>query len=153
MGKMAGAICYDFSFPRFARKYAIEDVDLVVLPSSENLGMEPLHPQIAAIRAIEGGYAILRPARFGRTTGIDPEGRFRGFVSDNESSQKTLLVTLPIERVQTLYTWIGDVFVYLFMGFIVLMIYNSLSRVGGRCSAKNPNHGASNAPISGASPL
>ncbi len=129
-GTLAAAICYDFDFPIYARSFAEAAVDLVILPSSENLGMETLHPQIAAIRAIEGGYSILRPARLGRSAGIDPLGRIVGWVSHNAQDEQQLRVTLPMARQPTLYRYIGDLLVYLAMLFWAWRILEALRARG-----------------------
>jgi apolipoprotein N-acyltransferase len=126
-GTLATAICYDFDFPSYARKYGTAKIDLVILPSSENLGMEFLHPRIAAVRAIEGGYSILRPARLGRATGIDPQGRQVGWTSDNAGDEKLLRLSLPVRRKWTLYSQIGDLLVYLAMGFLGAIMLTKFS--------------------------
>ena len=91
------------------------------LPSSDNLGVDPFHTQIAAIRAIEGGYSILRSTRMGLSAGIDPQGRIRGWLSANETVERILITTIPREGIWTLYSKVGDLIAYLaVLGVLVL---------------------------------
>jgi apolipoprotein N-acyltransferase len=107
-GRIAGAICYDYDFPRLVLAHAERRVDLVALPSSDWRGIDPIHTQMAALRAIEGGHSILRSTRWGLSAGIDPEGRLRGSVSHFDDAGRLLLVRLPRTGVVTPYAVLGD---------------------------------------------
>ena len=121
IGRLSGAICYDYDFPQLALERAKGGADIVFLPSSDNLGVDPFHTQIAAIRAIEGGYSILRSTRMGLSAGIDPQGRIRGWLSANETNERILITTIPREGVWTLYSKVGDLIAYLaVLGVLVL---------------------------------
>lgn len=109
-GEVAGAICYDYDFPRLALENARNGADLIALPSSDWRGIDPIHTHMAAIRAIEGGTSILRSTRFGLSAGIDPWGRLRGWDSAWDNEDRVLLVRLPRRGVTTLYSQLGDWF-------------------------------------------
>jgi len=118
-GSAATAICYDFDFPKVGLRYARAQVDLVVLPSSDWRGIDPLHTYMAAIRAIEGGYSILRTTRMGLTAAIDPYGIFYGRLSWNQlPTSRLMIASLPLRRKTTIYSIIGDTFIYLCIGFL-----------------------------------
>jgi apolipoprotein N-acyltransferase len=117
-GRATGAICYDFDFPALALAQARLGIDLAVVPSSDWRGIDPLHTQMAAVRAIEGGFSLLRSTRFGLSAGVDAYGRPRGWSSSFEAAPRVLLVALPRHRVPTLYTVIGDAFVGLCAGLL-----------------------------------
>lgn len=121
-GKAAGAICYDYDFPYVGLAHARLGVDLVALPSSDWAGIDPLHTQMAGIRAIEGGYSILRSTRFGLSAGIDSRGRLRAWQSASESSGSILTVDLPAKRIPTLYAALGDLTVAPFVSIFVLAL-------------------------------
>lgn len=118
-GKIGTAICYDYDYPALARGYGKLDADLVVVPSSDWRGIDPVHTQMAALRAIENGHSILRSTRMGLSAGIDPYGRMQGLMSHFDSAEKILMTTLPVEGRTTLYTWIGDVVVLLSILLII----------------------------------
>ena len=107
-GTLGGAICYDYDFPRIALANA--GVDLVALPSSDWRGIDPIHTQMAALRAIENGHSIVRSTRFGLSAGIDPWGRIRGWLSAHDGDNRVLVVSLPQRGVTTIYGRLGDWF-------------------------------------------
>ncbi len=109
-GSTAGAICFDYDFPRLALANANNHADLVALPSSDWRGIDPIHTQMAALRAIEGGHSIVRSTRFGLSAGIDPWGRIRGWNSHWDDDDRVLLVRLPKQGVETIYARLGDWF-------------------------------------------
>lgn len=121
-GRVTGAICYDYDFPQVARERAIRGADLVFLPSSDMIGVDPFHTQISAVRAIEGGTSVVRSTRMGLSGGIDPLGRIRGWLSTNETDERILIIDLPARGVWTLYTAVGDIVAYVSLAFILFLI-------------------------------
>ncbi len=118
-GKISGVICYDFDFPQLGLDLAKKDVDIAFIPSSDTVGVDPFHTQIAAIRAIEGGYSVVRSTRMGLSAGIDQYGRMRGWLSSNETDERVLLVSLPTKSVWTFYSEVGDILAYLSMMYLL----------------------------------
>lgn len=121
-GRAGGAICYDYDFPALAREHGQLEVDLVVLPSSDWRGIDPIHTQMASVRAIEQGFSLVRSTRFGLTAGFDPRGRIRAQASSFEASDRVVVMDLPRHGVTTPYRRVGDVFVYACMAFLVVVI-------------------------------
>ncbi len=118
-GRAAGSICYDFDFPALALEQAQLGIDLAVVPSSDWLGIDPIHAQMASLRAIEGGFSLLRSTRMGLTAAFDPYGRSRAWESSFDAKDRIVIAALPRLGIKTLYTAIGDVFVWLCAAFIV----------------------------------
>ncbi len=110
LGRISGAICYDYDFPRLGLAHAALDLDLVVLPASDWRGIDPIHAEMAAIRAIEGGASIVRSTRFGLAAGFDSYGRLRGSLSSFDGPERVLVISLPRRGIATIYGTIGDVF-------------------------------------------
>jgi apolipoprotein N-acyltransferase len=121
-GKAAGAICFDFDFPQIGLALARNGVDFVFVPGADTLSIDPYHTQIAAVRAIEGGYSAVRSARHGLSAGFGPYGRARGLLSANESNEKILIVTVPAASVPTLYKLVGDIVPWLSAAFLLFLI-------------------------------
>jgi apolipoprotein N-acyltransferase len=126
-GRASGAICYDYDFPSIAARHADLGIDLVALPSSDWQGIDPIHTQMAAVRAIEGGFSIVRSTRMGLSAGIDPYGRLRSWMSANESPERIMLVTLPATSVPTLYARIGDSLAYASLAFVAYAVGMALA--------------------------
>jgi len=122
LGLASGAICFDFDFPEEALSRARQGVDFVALPSSDWKGIDPIHTQMAAFRSIEGGFSTLRTTNLGLTAGINPYGQMVARMDHYDHSDGIMLVRLPTEGVNTIYSQIGDLLVYLCMGMMLLCI-------------------------------
>ena len=120
-GNMAGAICYDYDFPQMALTHARLGADLVVLPGMDWRGMLRRHTLMSRIRAIEGGFSLLRPANGATSMGFDNLGQIRASMTDFGDNDKILLATLPLERTNTLYSRIGNLIAYI---AILALIYS-----------------------------
>ncbi len=127
-GKATGAICFDFDFPQVGLDRASRGADIVFVPSSDTAGVDPFHTQIAAVRAIEGGYSVVRSTRSGLSAGIDPQGRIRGWLSANETNERILLVTVPKKSVWTLYSVIGDALAYIALMYLLILLAMQFTR-------------------------
>lgn len=118
-GAAAGAICYDYDFPYLGLENARLNPGLVVVPSSDWKGIDPIHAQMASVRAIEGGYSLLRPTRFGLSVAYDAKGRVRGWQSANEEGPGIMIANVPTKPIPTLYKAAGDWLVYLAIVFLL----------------------------------
>ena len=97
-------------------------MDFVALPSSDWRGIDPIHTEMAALRAIEQGFSIVRSTRFGLSAGIDPFGRTRARRSSFETDDRVLLVDLPRHGIPTAYRRMGDALVYASAAFVLLLL-------------------------------
>lgn len=117
--KVAAAICYDYDFPYLAKGYGELGADMVILPSSDWRGIDPLHTEMAAFRAVEQGHSVLRSTRFGLSAAISPYGEMISQMSSFDDNDKIMYAQLPSKGVTTLFSIIQDSFVYLCMGFLL----------------------------------
>ena len=127
---MAGAICYDYDFPGLGREHAALGAELVVVPSSDWRGIDPYHTQMATVRGIEGGFAVLRPVRWATSMATDAYGRVRGSLSAFEENDRILLAQLPTTRIVTVYSRIGDVLPWSSLGGILWAVALAWRRRG-----------------------
>ncbi len=118
-GRAGGAICYDYDSPALAREHARGGAGVVALPSSDWRGIDPQHTFMARVRAIEGGFSLLRPARAGTSAAFDPYGRVRASMSAWEENERVMLATVPTAQVRTLYARLGDAPVVLLAAFVL----------------------------------
>jgi apolipoprotein N-acyltransferase len=118
--KIGGAICYDYDFPYIARGFGKLNADIVAVPSSDWRGIDPLHSRMAAFRAIEQGHSIIRSTRFGLSAAITPYGEIISQMSSFDKNDRIMMAYLPAKGVKTFYADIGDAFIYLCMGFIIV---------------------------------
>lgn len=111
--RIGGAICYDYDFPYLARDNRKAGADIIGLPASDWRGIDPLHTQMAAFRAIEQGNSIVRSTRFGLSAAITPYGIMTAQMSSFDSNSKIMLAQVPLHPVRTLYSVIGDLFIWI----------------------------------------
>src|SRR4029453_4287804 len=74
-GRLATAICYDVDFPDLIRQAGQAGVDILLAPYKDWESIRPQQPQMAFFRAVENGFAIVRPSLSGISTIIDAQGR------------------------------------------------------------------------------
>lgn len=122
LGNLAGAICYDYDFPRTAFAHARKGADLVVLPGLDWRGMLRRHSLMARIRAIEGGFSLLRPANGATSMAFDSYGQIRASMTDFGDNDKILLASLPVDGHRTLYSRVGNVLAYAAMVVLALCV-------------------------------
>ncbi len=137
--KVAAAICYDYDFPYLAKGYGALGADMVMLPSSDWRGIDPVHTEMAAFRAVEQGHSVLRSTRFGLSAAITPYGEMASQMSSFDDHDKIMYSQLPTKGVTTLYSVIDDSFVYLCIGF--LLSFMAISSQSKNKSKPVTNHG------------
>jgi apolipoprotein N-acyltransferase len=121
-GKMAGAICYDYDFPEMSLTHARLGADLVVVPGLDWRNMLKRHTLMARMRAIEGGFSLLRSANDATSMGFDNLGQIRAAMTSFGDNDHILLASLPVERTDTLYSRIGNVIAYsAILVFLILL--------------------------------
>lgn len=119
--KLSAAICYDYDFPKIAALHEDIEADIVALPSSDWRGIDPLHTEMAAFRAIEQGHSILRATRFGLSAAINPVGVLTHTMSDFATGDKVMIAELPKRATWTIYSNLKDLVVYLSFGYLLLL--------------------------------
>jgi len=126
IGRIAGAICNDASFPPFTRQAALKGADLLIEPANDWREIAARHFQMDGIRAIENGMPLLRPASSGMSGAFDPWGRVLAKADFFAAGERSITVQMPMGRIWTLYAQIGDVFAWLCtatLTAILLMAY------------------------------
>ncbi len=125
-GKMAGAICYDFDFPRLGLAYARQGAELVVLPGLDWRGMLRRHSLMARLRAIEGGFPLIRAADGATSMAFDNRGRILASMPNFGNNDRVMLAYMPVGKTVTFYSRIGNLFAYLALLSLAVLLMNSL---------------------------
>ena len=107
-GRLSVAICFDADFPWLARQAGRADVDILILPVSDWDRPAAVHADMAVLRAIENGMSILRPARKGISTAIDPQGRTLARSDYFVAEDQTMMAMVPTTGGEALYPIVGD---------------------------------------------
>lgn len=122
-GNMTGAICYDYDFPQMALTQARLGADLVVVPGMDWRGMLMQHTLMARIRAIEGGFSVLRAANEATSMGFNNYGQIRAAMSDFGNNDKILIASLPVGKIYTLYSSIGNLIAYIAIAALLFSLF------------------------------
>ncbi|MFI0712862.1 nitrilase-related carbon-nitrogen hydrolase [Streptomyces inhibens] len=108
-GRLANVICYDADFPGMMRVRA----DIMLVPSHDWQEYGRAHTQKAALRAVEGGYAVVRQDSEGVSAAFDNQGHVLATTDYFTTDQQTTVAYVPTRGVTTLYDRIGDTFAWL----------------------------------------
>ena len=83
---------------------------------------------MARVRAIEGGFTVLRPVRGAASGAFDAYGRTRAALPFFEENTRVFVTAVPTERVPTLYARIGDAPALGYGAYLVLALVAALRR-------------------------
>ena len=123
-GRLAGIICWDTNYPGIVRQVGRQQTDILLSPAKEWPGINPLHAEMAALRAIENGTAVVRQADEGLSIVVDAYGRRLATGEGLVETGNYLRAEVPTRGVRTLYTVVGDlVGLVSTLGLIALAIY------------------------------
>jgi apolipoprotein N-acyltransferase len=109
-GRIAAAICFDMDFPQLLRQAGEKDVDILLAPSNDWRDIDPWHTQMAAFRAVEEGFNLVRHASGGLSMATDAKGRVLASMDHYTSTQRAMVSVVPTRGLRTLYSRAGDVF-------------------------------------------
>lgn len=107
-GRIAWAICYDFDFPGLIRQAGRKGADIMLNPSWDSPGMDPLHTHMATVRAIENGAAMVRVTNDGLSMAVDAHGRVLAAMPRGAGPVRTMVADVPTRGVRTFYAKLGD---------------------------------------------
>jgi apolipoprotein N-acyltransferase len=145
-GKIGIEICRDMDFPELSRRYAEQQVGLMLVPAwDQGLGVDAFwHGHLALMRAVEGGFTMVRDAKVGLLTASDDRGRILAEEpTRSDGSLVTLLATVPVRHDPTLYQKWGDWFAWvdlaLLTALLVLWVAGSRNRVASQAQPSQSN--------------
>ncbi len=109
-GRLSTAICFDMDFPQVISQAGAAKIDLFFAPSNDWLEVRDIHAQMARFRAIEQGFALVRPTKDGTTLITDSTGRTIASMVAADNRTALLVTDVPVSHRTTLYSFIGDTF-------------------------------------------
>jgi len=120
-GRMANAICSDLDLPAHISQVGKDNVDILLVPAFDWEEVTLYHAHMAAFAALQYGVQIFRANGKGITALYDSRGRILEQSNSFRSDAKVIFASLPLTRATSLYASIGDLFVQLWMVFLLLM--------------------------------
>jgi len=125
--KISAAICYDGDFPNFIRTAGKNKADIMFLPANDWKELNPIHSNMATVRAIENGFSLVRPAGAGLSIATDNRGKIISSLDYFKTDEQVMYADVPIRHTSTIYTQVGDAFAWLCIAALVMIIAHALS--------------------------
>lgn len=111
-GRIGAVICFDMDHHAYIRQASAQGVDILFAPANTWPEVAQMHADMARIRGIENGVALLRPASNGLSVASDAYGRPMGQSDFWQTEGGTLVAHLPSKATPTFYGRIGDALGY-----------------------------------------
>lgn len=112
-GKLATFICSDMAFASKIQQAGKSNVDILLVPASDWREMTLLATKTAIVRAVENGSNLIRHTNKGMSIAVDNRGNILAKTDYFQSDTKTLAAQVVTNGRFTLYSYIGNTFVYL----------------------------------------
>jgi apolipoprotein N-acyltransferase len=127
-GRLSNVICFDADFPATLRQAGQAGADVMLVPSNDWREVDPYHTQVATFRAIENGYSLVRQTSNGLAMTVDYEGNVLASTDFFSSDPQVMVAYVPMQGVRTLYATVGDLFAWLSIAGLVVLIGFAVAR-------------------------
>jgi apolipoprotein N-acyltransferase len=130
-GKIGIEICRDMDYPELARRYAKQQVGLVLAPAwDQGIGVDAAwHGHLSLMRGVESGFTIVRDAKVGLLTASDDRGRILAEQpTRSDGALTTMLARVPVRHDFTIYQMWGDWFAWFDLAALAALLTFSLAR-------------------------
>src|SRR5581483_9720779 len=103
-----------------------EHADLLIVPADDWRAIDPIHARMTVLRGIEEGASVVRAAMNGLSIATDAYGRVIASDDYFSGADHTMIATVPIAHVPTIYSRVGDTFAWLCaLGLVALALRTS----------------------------
>jgi apolipoprotein N-acyltransferase len=130
-GKIGIEICRDMDYPELSRRYAKQQVGLVLVPAwDQGIDVDAAwHGHLSLMRAVESGFSMVRDAKVGLLTISDDRGRIlTEEPTRSDGALVSMLATVPVRYDSTLYQKWGDWFAWADLAALVALLAFLLAR-------------------------
>ena len=127
-GKVAGIICWDADFPSIVKQIGKSKTDILLIPASDWKEIDPLHTIVAVYRGIENGCSVVRQTRNGLSIMTDSRGKTISQLDHFSTENWVMMGQVPNKRIWTLYPLIGDLFGWLSIIGLGVMLFFGIRR-------------------------
>ena len=121
-GRLSNVICNDAEFPGTVREAGQGGADIMLVPSNDPQAIDPYNTQSTTFRAIENGFSEIRGTSYGLSMAVDYEGNVVAATDYFTTDPQVMVADVPVQGVRTIYATIGDVFAWLSIAGLVVLI-------------------------------
>jgi len=127
-GRLSTVICWDADFPSTPRQAGQAGADILLVPGNDPQADDPYHTQVTTFRAIENGYSLVRQASNSLAMTVDYEGHVLAASDYFTTNPQVMVAYVPMQGVRTIYATIGDLFAWLSIAGLVMLIGVAIAR-------------------------
>ena len=127
-GRLSTVICWDADFPSTPRQAGQAGADILLVPGNDPQAVDPYHTQVTTFRAIENGYSLVRQTSNGLSMSVDYEGHVLAASDYFTTDPQVMVAYVPMQGVRTIYATIGDLFAWLSIAGLVVLIGVAIAR-------------------------
>ncbi len=123
-GRIGSALCFDSIYEKVVLDSVRNGAEIIAVSTNDSWFSDSaaltMHNTQARLRAIESGRYVIRSANTGISSIIDPMGNVKEELGALERGYIVSEVTM--RQINTLYSYIGNTFVYLCAAFVILIM-------------------------------
>ena len=127
-GRLATVVCYDRDFLDITSRVGQANADILLVPTGDWREIDPYHTQMTAFSAIETGASQVSQADKGLSVAVDYEGHVLAATDFFTTDPQVMVAYVPMQGVHTIYATIGDLFAWLSIAGLVLLIGFAVAR-------------------------
>jgi len=121
-GRVGNAICADIDQPRYMSQAGKNNIDILLVPAFDWEEIIPYHSNMAAFTAVQYGVSLVRSNGKGIVASYDYQGNTLAKANTLLADSKIHLAEIPVKSSSTVYSVIGDSFVYLLILFLLFTL-------------------------------
>jgi apolipoprotein N-acyltransferase len=128
-GKIGAAICFDTDFPNYIHTIAKQKPDILLIPKNDWKDIINIHSYMGYMRGIENGFATVEQTGGGLSISFDYKGNVLSKMYNNNAGDQAVMVShVPTKGTTTFYAMFGDVFTWISILFLVILLGFSRKR-------------------------
>ena len=121
-GRIANVICADLDITKYVSQAGKKSIDIMLVPAFDWEGITPYHANMAKFAAIQFGFSMIRSNGKGQSSFCDYQGNLIAKQNSLISDSEIVYAELPIKSITTIYSKIGDLFVYIVIIYFLFAV-------------------------------
>lgn len=129
-GQIGNAICSDIDLTGYISQIGKKSIDILLVPAFDWEEVIPYHSNMAAFAAIQYGVSIIRSNGKGMVAFYDYQGGELAKTNTLVSDSRINYEEVPMNSPTTVYSVIGNLFVYLLILFLIFIVGLRILKTG-----------------------
>lgn len=121
-------ICRDMGYPELSRAYATKGTAVMLVPAWDFGIDRRVAANVARMRAVEGGFSVVRASREGMVSVFDPMGRVVAETRSGSDQVSQVSANVPLRSSPSFYARIGEISIMFFWLLAFPSVRRSIKR-------------------------